>query len=256
MKTNQMKAKIAAGQVAFGVSIMIPCPQLVEMVGRLGFDWVLIDCEHGTLSVESVELLAMAAECAGLTPIVRPWANTPDAILRVMDRGAMGVQVPHVNTAADAVRAVQAVKYHPLGTRGLAAGTRPAHYGLGLSPAEYVAWVNRETLVCVQLEEVEALHNLETILRVEGIDVFFVGPSDLGQSMGYPGQSGVPEVQQAIERTFATIVAAGRVPGSTGSAQATRSLLQQGCRYVYTHVPRLLADGSAAFFTEVGQAAS
>ncbi len=122
---------------------MIPSAQIVEMIGRLGFDWVLLDCEHGSLSPESVELMAMAAELTGITPIARPWTNGPDAILRVMDRGPMGVQVPHVNTAADAKRAVEAVKFHPLGTRGLAAGTRPAQYGFAGSVADYVQEANR-----------------------------------------------------------------------------------------------------------------
>jgi hypothetical protein len=161
---NRMKAKLLAGQPAFGVSVMVPSPQVVEMVGKLGFDWVLIDCEHGGISAESVELMAMAAETGGATPIARPWTNSAEAILQVMDRGVLGVQVPHVNTAADARRAVEAVKFHPQGTRGLAAGTRPANYGFGLAMSEYVARANRETLVCVQLEEEEALRNLDQIL--------------------------------------------------------------------------------------------
>jgi 4-hydroxy-2-oxoheptanedioate aldolase len=251
MQTNRMKQKIQAGEPAFGVSMMIPSPQLVEMVGRLGFDWVLIDCEHGTVSLETVELMVMAAEASGLTPIGRPWRNSEDAILRLMDRGVVGVQVPHVNTAADAQRAVEAVKYHPLGRRGLAAGTRPAGYGLEGSAGEYIEWVNRETLVCVQLEEAEALSNISEILRVEGVDVFFVGPSDLSQSLGYPGQSGHPVVRAAIDSAFAAIVGAGKVPGSAGGSDAIAGYLRKGCQYVYTHVPRLLSTASAAFFDTV-----
>ena len=251
MRTNKMKEKLRAGQPAFGVSMMIPSPQIIEMIGELGFDWVLIDCEHGTISLETVELMVMAAEASGLTPIVRPWTNSADAILRVMDRGAMGVQVPHVNTAQDARRAVESVKYHPLGRRGMASGTRPAQYGLGVSAIEYVEWVNRETLVCVQLEEAEALHNIDAILGVEGVDVYFVGPSDLGQSMGYPGQPGVPEVEGAIDDAFAAIVAAGKTPGTAGGAERIVDCLNKGGRYVYTHVPKLLASASAAFFGTV-----
>jgi 4-hydroxy-2-oxoheptanedioate aldolase len=253
MKANATKAKIRSGQPAYGVSVMIPSPQVVEMVGKLGFDWVLIDCEHGTISLESVELMVMAAEASGITPIVRPRTKDPDNILKVMDRGAMGVQVPHVNSAADATRVVESVKYHPLGKRGLAAGTRPADYGFGLAMADYVRHANRETLVCVQLEEVEALHNVDEILQVEQVDVFFVGPSDLSQSMGYPGRSDAPEVRAAIDDAFATIVAAGRVPGSAGSAQSILEYLEKGCLYVYTHLPKLLASASAAFFDALNE---
>jgi 4-hydroxy-2-oxoheptanedioate aldolase len=253
---NAMKQKLLSGQPAFGVSVMFPSPQIVEMLGRLGFDWVLIDCEHGSMSPESVELMAMAAEVSGITPIARPWTNSPEAILRVMDRGAMGVQVPHVNTAADARRAVESVKFYPLGARGLAARTRPAGYGFGLSRADYVEEANRETLVCIQLEEAEALRNLDEILQVERVDVFFVGPSDLSQSLGYPGRSEAPEVRRAMDETFAAIVAAGKVPGSAGNAQAIRNYLRSGVLYVYTHLPTLLADGSSKFFNTVTESQS
>lgn len=251
MRTNRMKAKLAAGEPVFGVSLLFPAPQVVEILGRLGFDWVLLDCEHGSLTAESVELMAMAAELAGLTPLARPAGHAPEAIARVLDRGVLGVQVPHVNTAADARRAVEAAKFHPLGQRGLAAGTRPAGYGLAGSTSEYVAAANRETLVCVQLEEREALDHLEEILAVEGVDVFFVGPADLSQSLGYPGRPDVPEVREAMERAFAAIVGAGKVAGSAGAAPAVRRYLAQGVRYLYTHLPTLLAGGSAAFFEAV-----
>jgi 4-hydroxy-2-oxoheptanedioate aldolase len=248
---NRMKRQLQAGQPVFGVSVMFPSPQVVEMIGRLGFDWVLIDCEHGCISPESVELMAIAAELSGVTPIARPPSNTPEAVLQAMDRGVLGVQVPHVNTADEARRAVEAVKFHPLGTRGLAARTRPAGYGFGLSKADYVERANRETLVCVQLEEMEALHNLDEILAVEGVDVFFVGPSDLSQSMGHPGNSDHPVVQSAMNRAFASTCAAGKVPGSAGNTEAIVSYLRQGVLYVYTHLPTLLSIASVEFLGRV-----
>ena len=251
MRQNTMKAKLRSGQPALGVSIMIPCPQIIEMIGKLGFDWVMIDCEHGTLSLESVALMVMAAEASGIVPIVRPQTKDPDAILRVLDLGALGVQVPHVNTADDARHVVESVKYHPAGQRGLALGTRASDYGLGVSTAEYVRQANDETLVCVQLEEVEALRNLEAILQVQGVDVFFVGPSDLSQSMGYPGQANAPAVRSAINSAFAAIRSAGRVPGSAGSADLIAEFVGEGCLYLYTHLPRLLAAGAARFMRTV-----
>ena len=248
---NAMKEKIARGEPALGASVMFPSPQIVEMLAYAGFDWVLIDCEHGTISPESVEVMVMAAEVSGITPIARPAKNSPEAILQVLDRGAMGVQVPHINTADDARRAVEAVKYHPLGERGLAAGSRPAGYGYGLAMADYVQEANRETLVCVQLEEAEAIRNVESILQVEGVDVFFIGPSDLSQSMGYPGRADAPPVREAIDRTFAAIVAAGKVPGSAGNTVATQRYLGQGVQYLYTHLTTLLGSASAEFLKSV-----
>lgn len=256
MQTNKAKAKILSGQPAFGVSVMIPSPQVVEMLGRLGFDWVLIDCEHGTISLESVELMVMAAEASDIVPIVRPKTKSADDILNVMDRGAMGVQVPHVNTATDARNVVAAVKYHPMGSRGLAAGTRPANYGFDLSMADYVQQANRESLICVQLEEAEALENIDGILQVESVDVFFIGPSDLSQSLGYPGQANAPEVKAAINHAFETIVAAGKVPGSAGSAGSILSYLDHGCLYVYTHLQKLLESATKEFKKAVNNEAA
>lgn len=252
--TNSMKAYLLSGHPAIGLSVMIPSPQVVEMAGRLGFDWVLIDCEHGTIGRETVELMAMAAQAGGTIPIARPATNSPEAINQVLEAGALGVQVPHVSTAAEARRAVSAVKYHPLGERGLAAGTRPAGYGFGGSAADYVQESNRETLVCVQIEDREGLANLGEILAVAGIDVFFVGPSDLAQSMGYPGNTDVPEVRQAIDGAFRTILAAGKVAGSTGSPEAIPRLLGRGVRYTYTHLTRLLAGAAGEFLRSAREA--
>jgi len=248
MKQNKMKAKLLNGEPAFGVSIMIPSPQIVEIAGKLGFDWVLIDCEHGTISIETVELLAMAAEACGITPIVRPRTKSPEDILNVMDRGAMGVQVPHVNTAEDARQAVEAVKYHPIGKRGLAAGTRPAEYGFGESMDRYVETSNRETLVCVQLEEELAIKNADEILAVDDVDVFFIGPSDLSQSMGYPGNPKAPAVQEAIEATFKKMRSASRIAGTPASIDTIKSTLEKGVLYTYTHLTKLLGYAGKNFF--------
>ena len=250
-RTNKTKTKLLSGLPAFGVSVMIPSPQVVEMLGRLGFDWVLIDCEHGSISLESVELMVVAAEVSDIVPIVRPRTKDAVDIINVMDRGAMGVQVPHVNTAADAQAVVEAVKYHPVGTRGLAAGTRSANYGFGLAMADYVQQANRETLVCVQLEEAQALENIDEIVQVEGVDVFFVGPSDLSQSLGYPGRVNAPEVVTAVNNAFEIIVAAGKVPGSAGSTGSILNYLDRGCLYVFTHLQKLLASATDEFMSAV-----
>ena len=253
MISNRMKRKLLAGQPAFGVSVMFPSPHVVDIVGRLGFDWALIDCEHGSISLESVELMVMAAEASGITPIARPPVNSFEAICQLMDRGVMGVQVPHVNNADDARRAVEAVKYHPQGERGLAAGVRSSSYGYGMSMSEYAEQSNRETLVCVQLEEAEAVRNVDEIVQVEGVDVFFVGPSDLSQSLGYPGRPDTPEVREAMDGVFAAIAAAGKVSGSAGNADATQRYLNQGVTYLYTHLTTLLSSAADSFLGEVAR---
>src|SRR5512138_2556600 len=160
MKPNRMKAKLARGEAALGCSVMFPSPQIVEMLGHAGFDWVLIDCEHGSIGLGDVELMAMAADAVGITPIARPRSNAPGDIQSVMDRGVMGVQVPHVNTAEDARRAVASVKF------GLAAGTRPDAWGLAARMPDFTREANAQSLVCVQLEHEAAIRNVEEILAV------------------------------------------------------------------------------------------
>lgn len=248
-----MKAKLLAGEPAFGVSVMIPSPQIVEMIGAFGFDWVLLDCEHGALTLESVELMAMAAEARGMSAIARPATKSPEHILQVLDRGVMGVQVPHVATLADARAVVEAVKYHPSGKRGLAAGTRAAMYDAHGTLADYVRAANEGTLIAIQLEEPEAIANLDQLLTVEGIDVFFVGPSDLSQAMGHPGNPKAGPVAEAIDRTFAAVAAAKRISGTPATADNVAEVLGKGVRYIYTHLPRLLSAGAQAYLAKARQ---
>jgi 4-hydroxy-2-oxoheptanedioate aldolase len=247
MRANTMKAKVAAGKPALGLSVMIPSPQIVEMAGGLGFDWVLIDCEHGTIGIETAELMIMAAEASGITPIVRPRTNAPQEIVEFMDRGAAGVQVPHVTTREEAAAAVRAVKFHPQGRRTLAAGTRAAGYGFRGSAAEFVEAANRETLVCVQIEDEAALGHIDEILAVDGVDVFFIGPSDLSQSMGYPGNPKAPQVAKAIDQTLRAIVAAGKTPGLPANIENVAATIERGARYIYTHLPTLLGTAASGY---------
>ncbi len=244
---NAMKEKIVRGDAALGVSLMFPSPQLVEMLGHAGADWVLIDCEHGSIGPADVEVMSMAADAAGITAIGRPRTNSSADIQAMMDRGVKGVQIPHINTRGDAERAVAAVKFGPGAGRGLAAGTRPDKWGLGGRMDDFVAQANAASLVCVQIEHQEAVANIDEILKVEGIDVFFIGPSDLSQSMGFPGNPKARPVAEAIAHTLARIRAAGRVPGMPATTETVAAVVGSGCRYVYNHLPKLLGAGAAGY---------
>jgi 4-hydroxy-2-oxoheptanedioate aldolase len=253
MKSNRMKAQLLAGEPTLGCSVMFPSPQVVEMLGYAGFDWVLLDCEHGSLSLGDVELMAMAADAVGITAIARPRSNSTADIQSVMDRGVMGVQVPHINTADDARRAVSAVKFGPGAGRGLAAGTRPDSWGLGAKMPDFTAAANAQSVVCVQLEHEAAIRNADEILLVDGVDVFFIGPSDLSQSMGHPGNPKAQPVAQAIGETLSKITAAGKVPGMPATTDNVSSVISSGARYIYTHLPRLIGAGAAPFLKSAGR---
>jgi len=245
--TNPMKEKIARGGVALGVSMMFPSPQLVEMLAYAGFDWVLIDCEHGSIGLSDVETMAMAADASGITAIARPRSNSSMDIQAVMDRGVAGVQVPHIKCRADAERAVSAVKFGLGANRSLAAGTRPDRWGLGAKMTDFVSEANASSLVCLQIEDAEAVKNIDEIVSVPDVDVFFIGPSDLSQSMGFPGNPKAPAVAKAIETTLRRICDAGCAPGMPATAETIGAVAQSGCRYIYTHLPRLIGSGASDF---------
>lgn len=253
MRPNRLKNLIRSGKPAFGVSVMFPSADIVEMVAELGFDFVMLDAEHGSITPDNVIPLILAAENRGITPIVRPDRNEASVIGRYLDRGAVGVQVPHVNTRDEAVAAVKAAKYWPEGDRGLAGG-RMADFGFGSSTAEYVKRANEETLVCIQFEDIAAMPHVDSILGVDGVDVFFIGPTDLAQTMGHPGENSHPEVQKVIADLFGKIRAAGKASGTAAVAEAAAKNAAQGVLYQYTHVPTFMSFYGKHFMKTVGRA--
>ncbi len=212
VKPNAVKRKLAAGETVLGLFLGSDSPDLVEIFGYAGLDFVMIDAEHGTIDPHHAENLVRAAECSGITPLARVTQSTPQTILRFLDAGAQGVMIPWCQSAGEARAAVQAVKYYPTGRRGLA-GARAAAFGMQMPLPDYVPLANAETMVITQIETVGTLDALPEMLQVPDIDVFFIGPTDLSRSMGYPGRTHEPAVQEVIERTIAQILAAGKNAG-------------------------------------------
>jgi 4-hydroxy-2-oxoheptanedioate aldolase len=247
MRTNTLKEKLRDGKPVFGAMITFHAPPIVEMLGYMGFDWVLIDNEHGSITVDTSEEMIRAAELTGVAPIVRPVANRPDVIAPFLDRGAWGVQVPHVNTRAEAEAAVRACKYSPDGDRGIFSGGRPAEYGMGGTTKEYADKANANTLVCLMLEEVEAIDNIDEIVTVKGVDVLFIGSGDLSQSMGYTGQQSHPEVQALMEKGVKRIRDAGIVAGVSCPDALVPKFLGLGVQYFHSSVGRLLQSAGEAY---------
>lgn len=255
MRTNTLKQKLAEGKAVFGAMITFPAPQVVEMLGYMGFDWVLIDNEHGSITIDTAEDMIRAGELTGVAPIVRPVANRADVISPFLDRGAWGVQVPHVNTREEAEAAVAACKYFPEGTRGLFSGGRPAEYGIGGNTPKYVEQANANTLVCLMLEEVEAIENIAGIVKVKGVDVLFIGSGDLSQSMGYPGQQTHPEVQALMEQGVKRILEAGIVAGVSCPDALVPKFLGLGVRYFHGSVGRMIHGAGEAYLKTMRKAA-
>ena len=247
MRENSTKRKLAAGESVIGVFYPFTAPGMVELYGYCGFDFVVIDAEHGALEPGAVETLTLAAEAVGVTPIVRVPQNIPQAILRYLDIGPQGVLIPWCQTADEARAAVQAAKYHPDGRRGLA-GVRAARYGVGMPLTEYVTAANAEGMVLVQIETAATVSALPELLEVPGVDVFFIGPNDLSQSLGYPGRPSEPEVQATIARALATIHDAGRLAGiMVRDAQELVRYRDMGVRFITISTGSLVAPAARAF---------
>jgi len=256
MRTNTLKQKLRDGKPAFGVMITFPSPPIVEMLGYMGFDWVLIDNEHGSVTVDTSEDMIRAAELTGIAPIVRPVANRPEVIAPFLDRGAWGVQVPHVNTREEAEAAVAACKYFPEGQRGSFSRGRPAEYGLsGKSTQEYFAAANANVLVCLMLEEVVAIDNIAEICAVKGVDVLFIGSGDLSQSMGHPGQQAHPEVLAVMEKGVKRIRDAGIVAGVSCPDSLVPKFLGLGVQYFHSNVGTLLQSAGEAYLKTMRKSA-
>ena len=186
-------------------------PFFIEIVGKAGFDFVILDCEHGPNSPREVLPLLLAAKAGGAEPIVRVSTSSAIDLQRILDLDVAGVQVPQVNNLADAKAVVCFTKFHPLGMRGVCRNVRGADYSLK-AKALFFAEQNEKLLV-VHIEGVEGFNNLPDLLKVEGIDVYFIGPNDLSQSMGHPGEVDHPQVQGAIASIVAQCAAKGKSVG-------------------------------------------
>jgi 4-hydroxy-2-oxoheptanedioate aldolase len=219
---NLFKDKLKRGEVVVVVNPDHPCPSLTEFIGGLDVDGVFIDCEHGVASVERVQDMCRAARAAGIESIVRPETNAPHLIARYLDAGAGGVIVPHVDSPAAAQQIVETVRY-----------TRPKDF--------------EDRVVIVMIESLTALENLADMLKVEGVDVYFIGPNDLSHSMGHPAQPHRPEVKAAVKRATAQIRAAGKIAGTLVVSDTAAEFVAAGCGFLYEHANNFLTAGAAEF---------
>lgn len=251
MQTNTTKARLKSGETVFGCFVRYADASLVEMMGYQRWDFLVFDGEHGTLEVRDCENMVRAAELRDVTPIVRVTTNLPPIILRFMDTGAQGLHVPWVNTAEQAEAVVQSVKYYPRGKRGLA-GVRAADYAQAGPLGEYVKQANSETLIVIHIETAEAVEQLSDIVAVDGLDVVFIGPTDLSHSFGVPGQPQHPKVQEAIDRISETVA---NSPASLGimvtNVKAARQWRERGARYITIGLESLLAPAGRDYLQTV-----
>lgn len=190
-----LKAKLKKRTITIGSWITLAHPSIAEIMVQSGFDWLVVDMEHSAITLSQAHELIRVISLCGVTPLVRIGENDPTLIKKVMDAGSHGVIVPMVNSREDAEKAVNSVKYPPYGRRGV--GLSRAQ-GYGFDFPGYKRWLQKNSIVIVQIEHIDAIHNLEEILGVPGVDGSIIGPYDLSGSLGKPGEFDHPEVKTAI----------------------------------------------------------
>ena len=213
MIENSLKRKLEAGEVTIGPFVNCSYPAFTEILGLAGFDFCILDMEHGPLHTLVLEDLVRAAQGVGLAPIVRVRKNDGPQIQRALDIGSAGVQVPQIETAEEAQSVVQGAKYNPIGKRGLSYYLRAADYGAG-GVEGVLDTINKEQLVIVHVEGIQGIENLDSVVSVPNIDVIFLGPYDLSQSLGIPGMVSDPRVTKLMETASSKIRAAGKFVGT------------------------------------------
>lgn len=245
VKNARLKERLASGQATLGSWVTLGHSGIAEILANAGFDWIVVDLEHSVIAIDQAGDLIRVIDLCGAAPLVRLTSNNPDQIKRVMDAGAHGIVVPMTNSAADAARAVAAVRYPPDGTRGVGLARAQA-YGAGFR--EYFEWQRDGSVVIVQIEHKDALDRLDEILSVPGVDGFIIGPYDLSCSMGIPGQFEHPEFIAAMAR----ILDAGhrlQVPAGLHIVEPDAARLAQSLRDGYRFIAysvdiRLLDTGA------------
>lgn len=207
-----LKQRLKNGEMVFGTWNNIPSATAVNAITSTGIDFIVIDAEHGPVSIEKAEDLVRAAEVNGVTPIIRVPYCQSYLILRVLDIGAYGVQVPHISTKESAEEVVRYSKYYPLGERGFSPFTRAGKYGI--EAEGHAKRSNERIIVVVNVEGVEGIKNLPAITQAKGIDVVFIGPYDLSQSLGIPGEVEHPKVIKTICQSADIVKGRGLACGS------------------------------------------
>ncbi len=250
---NEAKRKLYEGEVVVGCLLPYPEPTVAEMLALAGFDFVLLDGEHGTFEPRDIANASRAIALRGATPLARVAANRAEVILRFLDAGAHGVQVPTLNTGADVESAVRSAKYGPRGDRGLAGG-RMSDFGVAVPIGEYTAIANDQTMVIGHVETADAVGNVEQFIEVDGLDVVFLGPVDLSHSLGHPGDLTHPTVVDAMERVASVVVPSDKALGVYApTTESARTWIDRGARYILSGLDTFILDSATGYLYGVGR---
>jgi 4-hydroxy-2-oxoheptanedioate aldolase len=245
LKTNKLKQRLAQGETLIGTFVKSTDPAMTEVMCMSGLDFLILDNEHTAMNKETLVNLIRVTEIYDVPVIVRVRDNDTPQILQALDAGAYGVQVPNLRTAEDAKKAIRSIYYAPKGTRGFANTNRTAAYGL-MDVKEYIRLASENLLFVGYCETLEAYENLDEILALDGLDIVFMGPSDLSQAFGVLGQVTHPLVLDAMDTIIRKTIRAGKVVGTVASdGIAAKKLMEKGVRFIVMSSDQGMAAASA-----------
>ncbi len=234
IQKSRIKEKMKHNEVVLQAMLRLPEPAIAEIIAMSGVDFITIDGEHFAFNEETLLNLIRAINLHGVECMLRVPELNPSYISKVMDFGIAGVLVPHVETYDEAMAIVRAVKFGPVGDRGFCPISRANHWGMEMGPEEYARFANDNTVVALMIETKKGIENLDQILTIPEIDTISIGPSDLSNSYGYPGQTDHPVVQAAIEDAQKKILNSGKALCTLAyTPEAAAKALEQGIHHLH-----------------------
>jgi 4-hydroxy-2-oxoheptanedioate aldolase len=251
IQPNRTKAKLKSGQPAFGVIATTDDPQLAELFGIAGFDYYMLDAEHGLIDPVQAVNVIRACESTNMTPMIRIGPKDPKLVLQYLDAGMMGIMMPGLESVAEVKMLVDSVKYAPLGKRGLGFSRASGHMAYTMSAPDYINFSNEETIVIIQFEDDKLLNIFPELCAVQGLDACVVGPRDLSLNMGFPDGPNHPEVQSVIDDAIRIMKNAGMIPGITAGTRAdAENQIKRGATMILASAQSLVLAGSKDFLPE------
>ena len=251
IRENRTKQKLKAGQPVYGVISTSEDPQLAELFGLAGFDYYMLDAEHGLLDPAQVISVIRACESVNMAPMIRIGPRDPKLVLQYLDAGMLGIMMPGLESAGDVKMLIDAVKYPPVGKRGLGLTRAAGYVALGDKGVEYIDFANEQTMVVTQFEDAALIDRFEEMISQPGLDAVVVGPRDLSLNMGFKDGPGHSEVQSMIERAIVVCEKANVAAGITAGTRADAAReVNRGMTMILGVAQTLIMAGSKEFLLD------
>jgi len=251
IQENRTKQKLKSGQPVYGALSTSDDPQLAELFGLAGFDYYMLDAEHGLMDAAQVVNVICACERLNMTPMVRVGSKDPKLVLQYMDAGMLGVMMPGLESTSEVKMLIDAVKYAPVGKRGMGITRASGYVAVGQEAVDYINFTNEQTMVIPQFEDAALIDRFKEMISQPGVDAVVIGPRDLSLNMGFPDGPNHPEVQEMIDRVIALCKKANVIVGITAGTRAdSAKQVARGATMILAIAQFVIMAGSKEFLPE------